>query len=186
MYSHSASLSFLCDHSGSTTLSVRQKGIFFSFPFLLVFFLCLKSLVINIFGEGRVKCSTCLQNHTALAEAWSYSWVWIKVIQALGIGFGERQEMERRVQGGNPLCEGFWAFKSDFKCGEQDPTPRIQVPFSVPCVSSMEWMFFLLFPLSASMQISAQVFPELITLPTEWQLIWSSQNLEYQVSVCLI
>lgn len=129
MYSHSASLFFLCDHSGSTTLSVRQQGTFFSFPFLLVFFLCLKSLIINVFGEGRVKCSTCLQNHTALAGAWSYSWVWIKVIQALGIGFGERQEMERRARGEILFAKGFEPSNLTLSVESRTPLPDFRCLF---------------------------------------------------------
>lgn len=40
-----------------------------------------------------------------------------------------------------------------FRCEEQDPTPRTQVPFSVVCVSPSKWLLVLLSPLSASQHI---------------------------------
>lgn len=57
----STRLFFLYDHFWINYLVCRLMMITSSFPFQLFVFLCLKSLVINLFREGRVKRPICFK-----------------------------------------------------------------------------------------------------------------------------
>lgn len=85
--------------------------------------------------------------------------MWIKAIQTLGIGLGDRQEIGRCAQTESQRVLSYQICLS-FRCEEQDFTPRTWVPFSVlyevptyVCISPVKWLLFLLSPPSASQHI---------------------------------